>query len=365
MTRYSRLMSAWIVLLAALLLGACAPKKVEPPTFTPEQISWPPPPEPARVRWLEHIANSSWAEPPTELGQFIAKLSGNPQTFTFKKPYGVTTDSTGRVFVSDTGWGGVLVFDRPNHAFGWRGDKGQGALRKPSGLATDGRDHLFVADILLQRVHEFDPDGQFIRTIGAGVLVQPVGLAIDEERRRLWVVDSRLHGLAIFDLDTGAHIKTVGKRGSDDGSFNFPTNVAIGAEVYVTDTMNFRVQVLDRDGNYLRKWGRNCDSFGCFSRAKGIALDSVGNVYVTDAAFNNVQIFDPTGRLLLFFGGTGNGPGKMWLPAGMHIDAAGQVFVVSQYNWRVNIYQIFVDGAPAAPITPSVFPSVSIEAVIV
>lgn len=340
-----RRICALLALLAPLVLGACLPKPVEPPVFTPEEISWPPPPQATRVRWLEHIANSSWAHPPTKLGLLLAKLSGGQQTFTFKKPYSVATDSAGRVFVSDTGWGGVLVFDRDNDAFGWRGDKGQGALNKPSGIAIGANDHLYVADILLQRVHEFGPAGEFIRTIGAGVLVQPVGVAIDEKTNRLWVVDSRLHGLALFDLDTGAHVRTVGKRGSDDGNFNFPTNVAIGAEVYVTDTMNFRVQVLDHEGNFLRKWGRNCDSFGCFSRAKGIALDSVGNVYVTDAAFNNVQIFDPSGRLLLFFGGTGNGPGRMWLPAGMHVDKADRVYVVSQYNWRVNIYQAYPEHA--------------------
>jgi DNA-binding beta-propeller fold protein YncE len=334
-----------LALLLVLFTFACTPKKVEPPTFTPEQISWPPPPEPTRVRWLEHIANSVWAEPPTKLGVFLSKISGKQRSFTLKKPYSVTTDSTGRVFVSDTGWGGVLMFDRPNHIFGWRGDKGEGALSKASGLAVDSADHLYVSDINLQRVHEFAPDGRFIRTIGAGVLIQPVGMAIDHEKRRLWVVDTRLHGVAIFDLDSGAHIRTIGKRGSDDGNFNFPTNIAIGKEVYITDTFNFRVQVLDREGAYLRKWGRNCDSFGCFSRAKGIALDSTGNVYVTDAAFNNVQIFDPTGRLLLFFGGIGNGPGRMWLPAGMHITADDQVYVVSQYNWRVNIYQAFPNGS--------------------
>lgn len=344
-----------LFLVLSLLLGtsACAKKEIEPPTFTAEQLNWPPPPEPTRIRWLEHIANSAWAEPPTELGLFVSKLTGHQQTFTFKKPYGVTTDSSGRVFVSDTGWGGVLVFDRTGHKFGWRGDRGDGALSKPSGLATDDRDHLFVADINLQRVHEFGPDGGFIRTIGAGTLIQPVGLAVDREKRRLWVVDDRLHGLAVFDLESGALIKTVGKRGSDDGNFNFPTNIAIGAtEIYVTDTFNFRVQVLDRDGNFLRKWGKNCDSFGCFSRAKGIGLDSAGNVYVTDAAFNNVQIFDPKGKLLLFFGGIGNGPGRMWLPAGMHVDSQDRVYVVSQYNWRVNIYQSFPTGTSAPGATP-------------
>lgn len=334
---------SWIVLcLAAIFAAGCQPKKVAAPVFSEEEISWPPAPEPKRIRWLEHIANSEWAEPPSALKRALGKVAGTDQSFGFKKPLEVTTDHLGRVFVSDTGWGGVLVFDKANKKFGWRGDKGEGALIKSGGLDVDQNNHLYVADISQKRVHHYDEAGAFLGTIGSGVLIQPVGVGVDEERRRLWVVDSRLHGVAIFDLATGAHIKTVGSRGTDDGHFNFPTNIAIGAtEVFVVDTFNFRVQVLDKEGNFLRKWGRNCDTFGCFSRAKGIGLDSQGNVYVADAAFNNVQIFDPKGDLLMFFGGIGNTPGKLWLPAGLHVDDQDRVFVVSQYNWRVNVYQAY------------------------
>ncbi|MFZ5477443.1 MAG: hypothetical protein ACOZNI_11775 [Myxococcota bacterium] len=342
-----------LTLLVAAAVGTGCAKKPEPPTFPDEELNWPPPPEPVRVRWLGHIANSQWAEPPTKLRKTLASISGNQEIYTFKKPYAVAVDGLGRVFVSDTGWGGVLVFDRAGQKFGWRGDKGDGALSKPSGVAVDARDHLFVGDINLQRVHEYEPDGRFVRTIGAGVLIQPVGMAVDTKNNRLWVVDSRLHGMAVFDIATGEHVRTVGGRGTDDGMFNFPTNIAIGKEeVYVTDTFNFRVQVMDLEGNYLRKWGRNCDSFGCFSRAKGIAVDSLGNVHVSDAAFNNVQIFSPEGELLLFFGGIGNGPGRMWLPAGMYIDAKDQIYVVSQYNWRVNLYQFYATPPSEGPATP-------------
>jgi DNA-binding beta-propeller fold protein YncE len=342
-----------LALAALVAMNGCAPKKVEAPTFSEEEISWPPAPEPKRVRWLEHIANSEWAEPPSAISKALARLAGTDQRIAFKKPLEVTTDSLGRVFVSDTGWGGVLMFDKANKDFGWRGDKGEGALVKSAGLATDRRNHLFVSDVSQKRIHEYGPDGAFLGTIGTGILIQPVGLAVDEERGHLWVVDSRLHGVAVFDLATRTHVVTHGGRGTDDGRFNFPTNIVIGnGEAYVVDTFNFRVQVLDLEGKFLRKWGRNCDTFGCFSRAKGIGLDSQGNVYVADAAFNNVQIFNPQGELLMFFGGVGNGPGKLWLPAGLHVDEQDRVYVVSQYNWRVNVYQAFPvlpDGSAVAP----------------
>lgn len=339
-----------LAILALVLLGGCAPKKPAAPTFSEEQISWPPAPEPKRVRWLEHIANSEWAQPPSALAVTLGKIAGTDQRVAFKKPLEVTTDGMGRVFVSDTGWGGVLMFDREKKKFGWRGDKGEGALVKAAGLTSDHRNHLYVSDVGQKRVHEYGPDGEFLGTIGAGVLIQPVGLGVDEANNRLWVADTRLHGIAIFDLATRQHLKTVGSRGTDDGQFNFPTNLAVGKDaVYVVDTFNFRIQVLDKEGAFIRKWGRNCDTFGCFSRAKGIGLDSRGNVYVADAAFNNVQIFSPDGELLLFFGGIGNGPGQLWLPAGLHVDEKDRVYVVSQYNWRVNVYQAYPDGQAVTP----------------
>ena len=48
----------------------------------------------------------------------------------------------------------------------------------------------------------------------------------------------------------------------------------------------------------------------------------------------------------LAFGGWGNGPGQMYLPAGLHIDDDNQIFVVSQYSWRVNLYDYLGDRSP-------------------
>lgn len=340
----------WLVLavLAVAVTGCGLFKPPPPPVWDEAAIVWPPPPEPPRIRFLEHIATSDYAAPPSRIERFFARLAGTADTYNFKKPYDITTDTKGRIFVTDTGWNAVMMFDRDNKKFGWRGNAGDGMLNKPSGMAADSRDHLYVSDLILKRVHEYDGEGRFVRAIGADILKQPVGIAIDEERQQVYVVDSRLHGVAVFDRE-GKHVRTLGTRGSGDGQFNFPTNVAYSEktkELYVSDTFNFRVQVIDRDGNHLRKWGRNCDSFGCFARAKGIALDEDGHVYVVDAAFNNVQIFDASGNLLLFFGGIGNGPGRMWLPAGIHIDPKGRIFVVSQYNWKVNVYQYLGNDAP-------------------
>lgn len=313
-------------------------------------VVWPPPPEPARVRAELPIVTSDWARRPPHthgFAQVLRSLVGARAAVGFKKPYGVTTDSRGRVFVSDTGWGKVLVFDRAGRAFSWVGDAGQGALQKPAGLTTDARDHLYVADLAVGAVLEYDERGAFVRTWGSGRMTRPVAVAWNPVTDALWITDSKEHQIEIVSLATG-ETRSLGARGSADGAFNFPTNLAAGPDgrMYVVDTFNFRVQVFGPDGTFERKWGANCDTYGCFAKPKGVGVAPDGRVFVADAAFNNVQVFDPDGVLLLAFGGVGNGVGHLYLPAGLHVDDSDHVYVVSQYNWRVNLYDYLGDGAP-------------------
>lgn len=59
-----------------------------------------------------------------------------------------------------------------------------------------------------------------------------------------------------------------------------PTFVALDSDrnVYVTDTMNNRVEIFDADGNFITQFGKHCDGPGCFAHPKGIAVDSDGHV---------------------------------------------------------------------------------------
>jgi DNA-binding beta-propeller fold protein YncE len=112
--------------------------------------------------------------------------------------------------------------------------------------------------------------------------------------------------------------------------------------------MNFRVQIFDDQGRYLKSLGSPGGSSGHFQRSKGIALDSDGNLYVVDALADTVQIFDEEARFMLNFGGPGAGSGEFWLPAGMAIDDADRIYVVDSYNHRVQTFQYLRKGADDA-----------------
>jgi DNA-binding beta-propeller fold protein YncE len=109
----------------------------------------------------------------------------------------------------------------------------------------------------------------------------------------------------------------------------------------VLDAGNFRVQAFDRDGKFLRAWGKTGNDIGDFVRPRGIAVDNEGNVYVTDAAFGNVQIFSPKGELLLPVGylGTEDRPGIFAMPGGVAVDETGHMYVVDQVFDKVDVFR--------------------------
>jgi sugar lactone lactonase YvrE len=103
--------------------------------------------------------------------------------------------------------------------------------------------------------------------------------------------------------------------------------------------MNFRVQILSREGQFISEFGHEGDELGSLFRPKGMSIDSEGNIYLADAALELVQVFAKDGTLLYTFGGTGTEPGQMQLPAGLWIDSKDRVFVVDSFNQRVQMYQ--------------------------
>ncbi len=105
------------------------------------------------------------------------------------------------------------------------------------------------------------------------------------------------------------------------------------------DSGNFRVQIFDPEGKFIRSFGGVGSEAGTFARPKGIALDSEGHIYVIDAAFANFQIFDEYGNSLLSVGSNGIEPGMFVLPFGIAIDGKDKIYVVDQINKRVQIFQ--------------------------
>ena len=314
-------------------------------------LVWPLPPEQPRIRYLRSYQGVNDFKQVKKPSRFALLLLG-PQdaggaSDSLVKPYGVAVSRGGKVYVADTAARRAFVFDPDRKEVGFLGDEGAGRLSKPTGVAVDERDVVFVADGTLKRVFGYGEGGQLTLAIGReGELANPSGLAIDRAAHRLYVADSAKHQVLVFSSEDGSLQQTIGRRGDGDGQFNFPTNLTVDRKgrLYVADTLNFRVQVFDAAGVFVRTFGSIGDGPGSMNRPKGVAVDSEGHIYVVDASFNNFQIFDEEGQLLLFVGSGGRSPGEFVLPAGMSVDEQDRLYVADQGNSRVQVFQ-YLNGA--------------------
>ena len=302
---------------------------------------WPPPPQTARIQYIRSISGASdMGMKKSWFKKTMDTLFGKDETLqTFLRPYGVYAHNE-RIYVTDTGTRVLHVFDlREKKSFTInKADKDD--FLSPIGVAADKNGDIYLSDSLLKRVFVFDRNGKYRWDIGsADLLIRPAGVAMDEER--LYVVDTHGHKIDVFLKKDGSFLFSFGKNGSGNGEFNYPTNIYIDKEglLYVTDSMNFRVQIFDNHGHFIATFGKHGNGSGDFSKPRGIAVDSDGNIYVADALFDTVQIFDKDGRLLLAFGRTGRGRGQMSLPAGLYIDEQDKIYVADSYNNRVQIFQ--------------------------
>lgn len=338
-------LASLFLLIAAASLGLAGCAATSPQArVKSEELVWPLPPETPRYKFVKALfSEDQIVPPPSGMSSFRDNLLGKKRQAgrQLKKPYAVHADKSGRVFVADSGWGKVLVFDEKNKSFEVWGESGRGSLAKPLGITSDNHGQIYVSDAKRKRVVVFNQKGEFVRAMGRkGELQRPVGVAVDQRTGHAFVVDTGSHNIAVYNRQ-GDLVRKIGKRGMQPGEFNFPTNIAIGndGKLYVTDSMNFRIQILNNKGKALKQFGSNGDGKGQFVRAKGIDVDSQGNIYVVDAAFNNVQVFDPQGTLLMAIGGAGRKPGQFQLPAGMYIDEQDRLYIADQYNWRIQIFQ--------------------------
>ncbi len=258
------------------------------------------------------------------------------------KPYGVGLQN-GKVLVADPPQNAVFVIDENTSEANFIGVNSVGSLVTPVAIAFDKDENIYVSDSRQQRVQGYDKNGNFNYVLGSRLdFTHPTGIAIDKELNRLYVVDTKGHHIKAFDIATKKHLFTIGKRGKNDGEFNFPTNVTVDRRnnnIVVCDTQNFRVQVFDKDGNFIRRFGKVGDRPGMFARPKGIAVDSDGNIYVTDSAFNNIQIFNENGDLLMFFGSAGFGKTQFRLITGIYIDENDKMVIADGFSGRVQTFQ--------------------------
>lgn len=195
------------------------------------------------------------------------------------------------------------------------------------------RDMVVISEQSKHCLSVFRPSGQKIRSFGKrgsglGQFDIPGGVTLDCEGNIL-VVDKNNNRIQRLTIE-GLFLSAVGAKGSGALHFNFPYDVAFNRannKVYVADTNNHRVQVLNF---FSITFGSEGSGQGQFWYPLGITCDGTGKVYVADT--HRVQVFTAMGVFLNTFGESIAGP------IGIAVDTTGVVYVSENNNHRVSVF---------------------------
>ncbi|WP_313347950.1 NHL repeat-containing protein [Stenotrophomonas sp.] len=266
----------------------------------------------------------------------VAVLMAAALAWTFLREPAAPTAPPGPVATA-LGWTPEISLLAGDGVGGWRDGPGaQARFADPYGLAVDGQGVLYVADAGdNNRIRRVYPDGRVDTLAGQGEgwrdgpalqaqFNTPSAIAIDAAGT-VFVADTGNH--VIRRIGTDGTVSTIagdGSAGFADGPaaqarFNGPMGVAVdaGGRVFVADTWNDRIRVIDPDGQVRTLAGGdapgNVDGAGVGARLDtpvALALDSHGNLLVADLFNGAIRRLAPNGTVdtLLAQGSVINGP---------------------------------------------------------
>jgi len=163
----------------------------------------------------------------------------------------------------------------------------------------------------------------------------PQAAAVDVDGN-VYVSDTLNHRIQKFDAD-GVYLTQWGSSGTGDGQFNWPYGIFVdgSGKVYVADSWNHRVQVFTTSGGYLGQFGSSGTGAGQFNRPYGVVSNGSDRIFVTDYYNNRVQEFDAAGTYVTEWGSAGSGNGQFANPEGIAMDGDGNIYVADSINHRV------------------------------
>jgi len=216
------------------------------------------------------------------------------------KPTGLYVDRDNRVFVADTHYSRVLVFDREGRElsrFGSHGE-GPGQFVFPTNVTIDREGFIYVGEYGgNDRISKFSPQGAYLMSFadkqaGEAWVERPTGMVFDEQDV-LWVADSCHHRICRFDR-SGRFLSAFGSPGDGPDKLSYPYGLILepGGTLLIADRCNNRLVRYYRDGRIAATWGGAGRAIGQLMQPWGVARSADGRVYCLDSWNNRVQVID-------------------------------------------------------------------------
>ena len=251
----------------------------------------------------------------------VSTLAGSVEGFVdgvggaaaFHTPSGMALDSTGNLYVADTGnhairkvtpQGVVTTLAGDGVAGATDGPAAQARFNAPLGVAVDGAGNVFVADTYNDRIRRIGRDGKVTTLAGgerpgyqdgaaaAALFDTPTAVAVDA-LGNVWIADLRNH--AIRKLATDGVVSTLLSVAPGDGNtaLRRPLGIAVTGDgmLYVSSLDCGCVSQVTRNGHLHVLTGVTRDTR--LSRPAGLALDAAGVLHVADASSYRVYRIAP------------------------------------------------------------------------
>ena len=267
-------------------------------------------------------------------------------------PAGVAVDSSGNVFILDSGNNRILRYNAAGQYKGKLGETGSEAgahFLGPLRLKFDRQDNLWVSDTKNHRLQVFDSKLQFLTEVGSlgqdpAQFSHPGGMAFDSAGN-LWVADTGNNRIQKFGPG-GKNVLAIIPEDTIDpsdlpGRFNQPWSVCCDplGTVYVTDTNNNRIQKFSSAGVNLDTIGTKGTEPGQFSLPTDVLIDREQNLYVVDTGNNRIQKFNQSFTFICQWGGEGDAARQFRVPQQMAEAPDGTLYVADAGNNRVQVYK--------------------------
>lgn len=196
-----------------------------------------------------------------------------------------------------------------------------------SDLVVDAEGFVYVAQRGTDKpVLVFDRDGNFVRAWSDEHIAEVHAVTVTPKQQIL-LADRDAHQILAFERD-GTLVLALGKRHWPEfgAPFNHPTSafMAPDGEIYVSDGYgNSSVHRFAADGTLLRTWGGRGSGPGQFTTPHAIWVDRFGHVLVADRENNRIQVFDREGEYVHEWG-------DLYHPMSIYVDDRDLVYVTDQ-----------------------------------
>jgi sugar lactone lactonase YvrE len=229
---------------------------------------------------------------------------------------------------------------------------------------NDRDKHVWIVDDFRHAIFKFTNDGKrLVQTIGTYNVpgaddrhfFRPTFIAWLPDGT-FFVADGYENTRVVKFSARGDYLGAWGERGTPpnetrQGYLNNVHGIAVDPDrrrVFVNDRANHRVQVFDEDGRYLDQW-----RFGdAPSDIHLIMITEDGYLWAADRGTNKILKYDLSGKFLYSWGTWGDFPGGFWGVHGMSVDSLGNFYVAEVDNGRVQKFRPRPSANPAHLVGP-------------